>query len=313
MAEIGASEPPDRAGVLTEQVNPRTLDLHRLSVAECVARIQAEDRAIPEALASAAASITSFVERAEPGFVAGGRLVYVGAGTSGRLGVLDASEAPPTFQVDPGRIVGIIAGGEASLRRSSEGREDERDGARADLEALGLSARDAVLGIAAGGTTPYVLGALAIARAMGAGTTGLLTCAPTTPPQSCDVLIVIPTGPEVLTGSTRMKAGTATKQALNTISTTLMVRSGRVYQNLMVDLRATNDKLKDRAARIVARLTGLDRSRSMELLARAGWGVKAAVVMHRRGLSLQGARDELERVAGRLDRALDPVPEGERR
>ncbi len=299
--------PRDRSSILTEQVNPRTGDLHRLSVGECVGLIQREDRAIAEALEAAAPAITTFIERAEAGFVAGGRLVYVGAGTSGRLGVLDASEAPPTFCVEPGRIVGIIAGGDGSLRRSSEGREDEVDGAVGELESLGLTEQDSVLGIAAGGTTPYVLGAIAHARRMGAGVTGLLTCCPIEKPVGCDVLIVVATGAEVVTGSTRMKAGSATKQALNTISTTLMVRSGRVYRNLMVDLRATNEKLRDRAARIVSTLTGLDRGGSLELLARAGWSVKAAVVMQRMGVPQIEAQRRLDQAGGRLDGAVGEV------
>lgn len=300
----GVRPPPDRAGILTEQPNSRTADLHRLSVAACVARIQDEDRAVITALASAAPAITAFIERVEPAFVAGGRLVYVGAGTSGRLGVLDASEAPPTFCLEPGRIVGLIAGGDSSLRRSSEGREDEPEGARADLEALRLGPQDAVLGIAAGGTTPYVLGAIRIARQLGAGVTGMLSCSPIPQPPDCDLLIVIPTGPEVLTGSTRMKAGTATKQALNTISTTLMVRSGRVYRNLMVDLRATNDKLKDRGARIVSTITGLDRPAALALLDAAQGSVKAAVLMHSLALARHEAEAALARAGGRLDRAL---------
>lgn len=294
----------DRSSILTEQINPATTDLHRLSVSECVALLQREDRAVADALHAAAASIAAFIERVEPDFIAGGRLIYVGAGTSGRLGVLDASEAPPTFCVEPGRILGIIAGGDPSLRRSSEGREDEPDGAAPDLAALTLTSRDAVLGIAAGGTTPYVLGAIAHAKRLGAGVTGLLTCSPVPQPPACDVLIVIPTGPEVLTGSTRLKAGTATKQALNAISTTLMVRSGRVYRNLMVDLRATNDKLKDRAARIVSTLTGLPRPDSIALLERAAWSVKTAVVMQRRGVRREDAERLLTRHAGRLDHAL---------
>lgn len=253
---------------------------------------------------AAAPALEAFVSRAEAGFVAGGRLVYVGAGTSGRLGVLDASECPPTFQVESGRVVGIIAGGDLALRFSSEGLEDDADGARSDLTALGLGPRDSVLGIAAGGTTPFVLGSLRIAREHGAGLTGLFVCTPMEPPACCDVLIVAPTGPEVITGSTRMKAGTATKQALNTISTTLMVRAGRVYENLMVDLRASNDKLRDRGARVVSALTGLDRQEALALLARAGWGVKCAVVMHRLGIGAPEAERVLAGAGGRLGAAL---------
>jgi N-acetylmuramic acid 6-phosphate etherase len=297
--------PPDRSWVLTEQRNPRTANLHELSVADCVRVISQEDRAVLDALDRARPAITAFVEAAEPGFLRGGRLVYIGAGTSGRLGVLDASEAPPTFQVPPGRIIGIIAGGDSSLRKSSEGMEDDPKGAAVELDDLRLTSDDALIGIAAGGTTPYVLGALQLAKGMSAPPlTALLTCSPIPKPPGADHLIVLETGPEVLTGSTRMKAGTATKLALNTISTTLMIRSGRVYQNLMVDLRATNAKLRDRAARIISTLTALDRTAAFDLLDRAGGEVKVAIVMHHLRLPPDAARDRLAAAGGRLDRVL---------
>ena len=291
---------------MTEQRNPRSMKLHAMSVAECVRLINAEDHGVVVTLARARAALTAFIEAAEPGFVAGGRLVYIGAGTSGRLGVLDASEAPPTFCIRPDRVIGIIAGGDSSLRRSSEGREDDPRGAAGELDALALTPRDTLLGIAAGGTTPYVLGALDHAKACAAPPlTGLLVCTPVERPRSTDHLIVLATGPEVLTGSTRMKAGTATKLALNTISTTLMVRAGRVYQNLMVDLRATNDKLRDRGARIIATLTGLGREQALALLDDAGNGVKTAVVMHRLGVSRGEAERRLASAGGRLDAVID--------
>lgn len=313
-------DPPDRSSILTEQRNPRSANLHRLSVAECVSLLAIEDRAVLEAIDRAAPALTAFIEAVEPRFRAGGRLIYIGAGTSGRLGVLDASEAPPTFQIEPGRIVGIIAGGDGALRRSSEGKEDDPRGAAPDLAALELTSLDTILGIAAGGTTPYVLGALDIAKSsratgglpasaarvpapMSAATfplTALLTCSPVPPRPFIDHVIVLETGPEVLTGSTRMKAGTATKLALNTISTTLMVRTGRVYRNLMVDLRATNDKLRDRAARIVAELTGLSRDASLSLLDRAGGWAKAAVAMQRLGIDRAEAERRLADACGRL-------------
>jgi N-acetylmuramic acid 6-phosphate etherase len=326
--------PPDRSQLLTEQRNERTMHLHTLSAAECVRLIQEEDRAVLAALEQARPALTGLIEAAERRFCApggGGRLIYIGAGTSGRLGVLDAAEAPPTFQVEHGRVVGIIAGGDTALRRSSEGKEDEPHGAHQELAALGLTEFDTVVGIAAGGTTPYVLGALEYAKAPGGsagwsdgarpGTVGarqglerrrpltaLLVCTPVGCPPFVDHLVVIPTGAEVLTGSTRMKAGTATKMALNTISTTLMVRSGRVHENLMVDLRATNAKLVDRGARIISILTGLDRQEAIALLARAGGSVKAAVVMHSRALDRRGAEAALERAGGRLDLALGSKP-----
>lgn len=297
---------PDRASILTEQRNPRTTNLHALDVASCVATIQAEDRTIPDAMERARPALTRLIEAIEPRFLAGGRLIYLGAGTSGRLGVLDASEAPPTFQIPPGRIIGIIAGGDASLRTSSEGKEDDANGAESELRTLTLTGNDTILGIAAGGTTPYVLGALAIAKQLtdSMAVTAFLCCSPVAKPPHTDHLIVIDTGPEVLTGSTRMKAGTATKLALNTISTTLMIRSGRVYENLMVDLRATNTKLRDRAARIVSMLTALPREDAFSRLDQAGGSVKVAVVMQQLSLSRDAAERRLDEVGGRLDAVL---------
>lgn len=271
---------PDRSHILTEQRNPRSMGLHAMSVRECVELINREDQTVIDAVRDATPALTAFITDLVPRFARGGRLIYIGAGTSGRLGVLDASECPPTFHTDPGRVVGIIAGGDSALRRSSEGKEDDPRGAASELDALALTADDAVLGIAAGGTTPYVLGALTIAKTAAAPLTALLTCAPVPRPADCDHLITLATGPEVLTGSTRMKAGSATKMALNIISTTLMVQTGRVYENLMIDLRATNSKLRDRAARIVMALTGTPRDTALDLLDRAGGSVKAALALH---------------------------------
>lgn len=300
-----APHPPDRSHVLTEQRNPRSMNLHGLSARECVDLIAREDRAVIDAIDGARDSIASLVESGEPGFIAGGRLVYLGAGTSGRLGVLDASEAPPTFHVEHGRVVGLIAGGDSALRKSSEGLEDDPDGARPELDSLGLCAHDTVVGIAAGGTTPYVLGAMRLCKQLpDPPTTGMIVCTPIEHPAGVDHLIVLETGPEVVTGSTRMKAGTATKLALNMISTTLMIREGRVYENLMVDLRATNDKLRDRGARIISTLTGLDRPAAFALLDEANGSVKAAIVMNRLGIGLAEALARLEQAGGRLHRAL---------
>lgn len=301
--------PPDRSHITTEHRNPRSADLHTLSTRECIDLLRTEDAAVLSALESAAPALAAFIDALIPRFVRGGRLIYLGAGTSGRLGVLDASEAPPTFQLEHGRIVGIIAGGDRALRQSSEGLEDDPHGARADLEALRLTDTDSLLGIAAGATTPFVLGAFPIAKSLTPGClTAFLTCSPCAPSPHADHLIVLPTGPEVLTGSTRMKAGTATKLALNTISTTLMVRTGRVYENLMVDLRATNDKLRDRAARIVSTLTDLPRPDALALLDAAAGSVKAAVVMHRLGLSREHADMHLARHQDRLDLSLTRPP-----
>lgn len=282
---------PNRSQVLTEQRNVRTMGLHRLSVAELVRTIRQEDEAVLRAMEQAEPALTAFIEEAEPRFTAGGRLVYFGAGTSGRLGVLDASEAPPTFHVRPDRVVGFIAGGDSALRKSSEGAEDDPAGAHPQLDQLNLTPLDTVVGIAAGGTTPYVLGGLEhVNRTHPKTLTALLTCSPPPDQKSLGHVIHLPTGPEVVTGSTRMKAGTATKLALNTISTTLMIREGRVYENLMVDLRATNAKLRDRAARIIATLTDLDRDASLQLLEKADGEVKTAIVMHHRHVTAADAR-----------------------
>jgi len=300
------SHPPDRSHVLAEHRNPRTADLHRASVETCLELFQHEDRVAVGAVADARPQLAGFLAAIEPGFANGGRLIYVGAGTSGRLGVLDSAEAPPTFQLPPGRIVAVIAGGDAALRCSSEGLEDDPDGAAGELDALELRPGDAVLGIAAGGTTPYVRGALALAKARCAEVvTGMLSCSPCSPPEGCDHLVVIATGPEAVTGSTRMKAGSACKMALNAISTTLMVRTGRVYENLMVDLKASNDKLRDRAARIVAELCACDREAAFALLDRAGGSAKTAVVMRRRGCDRRGAEMLLAEHRGHLRPILD--------
>lgn len=300
----------DRAHIDTERRNPRSAALHTLSVEELVALINREDRAVLAALRQAGPALTGFIRAVEPRFCRArdpGRLIYLGAGTSGRLGVLDASEAPPTFHVEHGRIVGLIAGGDGALRRSSEGMEDDPDGALGELRALKLTRADSVLAIAAGGTTPYALGALVLAKRLAPGcVTGLLCCTELpAKPRACDHLIVLRTGPEVLTGSTRMKAGTATKLALNTISTTLMVRSGRVYGNLMVDVRATNAKLVDRGARIISTLTGLGRDDALDALSLADGSVKVAVVMVRLGVSASAAAAKLKAAGGDLGRVID--------
>ncbi len=299
--------PPDRAEVPTEARNPRTRGLHRLGVEALVGLIQEEDRAVLAAMATARTQLVRLIAAAEPGFLAGGRLIYLGAGTSGRLGVLDASEAPPTFAVPPGRVVGLIAGGDTALRRSSEGKEDDPTGAHAELDALGIQPRDTVIGIAAGGSTPYVLGGLDHARGRGAAVVALIACVPIPEsPERASLThrVSLPVGPEVLTGSTRMKAGTATKLALNTVSTALMVRAGKVYDNLMVDVRASNDKLRDRAARIISTLTGLDRAGAFAALDAAGGAATTAVAMRRLGLERNAAEALLGRHGGHLGRAL---------
>jgi N-acetylmuramic acid 6-phosphate etherase len=257
------------------------------------------DQAVAPRVRDELTHIGAFVDLVHPRLARGGRLIYLGAGTSGRLGVLDASECPPTFQTDPAMVVGLIAGGDSALRRSSEHREDEPHGAHAELDALGVNADDAVLGIAAGGTTPFVLGGVEHAKSLGAAT-GLLVCTPIDRPAWCDVLIAIRTGPEVVTGSTRMKAGTATKLVLNMISTASMVRLGKTYGDLMVDLRATNDKLRDRAARIVSVIARVDRDTAFVLLDRADGFAKVAAAMGALGVDASEARARLESAGGSL-------------
>jgi N-acetylmuramic acid 6-phosphate etherase len=266
--------------------------------------MNAQDAAAVKAVRAQSANIVRAVELVAAALERGGRLIYVGAGTSGRLGVLDAAECPPTFRSDPRMVQGIIAGGRKAMFRTQEGAEDKAKDGAAAVDAKAVGPRDVVMGIAAGGTTPFVQGALRRARRRGARTIFLSCVQPIPGSAPADVVIRPLTGPEVVTGSTRLKAGTATKLVLNTISTLAMVRIGKVYENLMVDLRASNSKLWDRGARIVAELTGLDRAAALALLKRAKGHVKAAVVMHRRGVGLGTARRILARCGGQLRTAI---------
>ena len=303
MSALG-SLPPDRSHVGTERRHPHSADFDALDARAAVDAMVEDHAQVMRAVADASGALAAFIERLVPKMRSGGRLLYIGAGTSGRLGVLDASECPPTFRSDPAQVVGIIAGGDAALRRSSEGREDEPDGAREELERLSIGPRDTLLGIAAGGTTPYVLGALRIAHARGAAT-ALLTCAPRDVPPGCDALIVVDTGPEIVTGSTRLKAGSATKLALNIITTVAFTRLGKVHGNLMVDLAATNDKLVDRALRVMREIAPeLSRERAFELLREAGGHVKVALVMHARASSAADARAMIDACGGSLRAAM---------
>ena len=297
---------------LTERRNPRTANIDLATPLEIVDLINAEDQSVPDAVASQREAIARAISQAESTFRSGGRLFYVGAGTSGRLGVLDASECPPTYGTDPEMVQGIIAGGHKALTRSQEGAEDRLEGAIEDLTAHGVRTGDFVVGIAASGTTPYVRRSLTFARSIGAAT-ALVACSP--PPQDAldvvDILIMPLTGPEVVTGSTRMKAGTATKLVLNMITTGAMIRLGKTFGNLMVDLRATNDKLRDRSERILMEVCEIGRPAARALLDRGGGTVKTAIVMH----FLDADRDEAERVLAKsggvirriLDRAPPPV------
>jgi len=294
---------------LTERRNPRTADIDLASPLEIVDLINAEDRTVADAVASQREAIARAVERAEMTFRSGGRLFYVGAGTSGRLGVLDASECPPTYGTDPEMVQGIIAGGHKALTRSQEGAEDRLEGAIEDLQQHGVRSGDFVVGIAASGTTPYVRRALTYARSIGAST-ALVACSP--PPQDAldvaDIVILPLTGPEVVTGSTRMKAGTATKLVLNTITTGAMIRLGKTFGNLMVDLRATNVKLKDRSERILMEVCDVTRERARELLDASGGIVKTAIVMHYLGVGRAEADEKLATNGGVIRRVLQRAP-----
>ena len=286
---------------ITERRNPRSQDIDVASAREIVALINAEDASVPAAVAAQADEIARVIELAEASFRNGGRLLYVGAGTSGRLGVLDAAECPPTFGTPPELVVGLIAGGAPALVRSVEGAEDDVNAGLALMDDRQVGASDLVVGIAASGTTPYVRAALSRAQSLGAKT-ALVTCAepPALLRETCDVCVVLRVGPEVVTGSTRMKAGTVTKLTLNTITTGAMIRLGKVYGNLMVDLRAWNDKLIDRSERIVMETTGLDRAASSSAIDAAGGGVKLAIVMARRGVGREEAERLIEEHGGRL-------------
>ncbi len=295
---------------LTERRNPDTAAIDTATALEIVERIGAEDAGIPAAVAAARAEIARVIELVERAFRAGGRLLYVGAGTSGRLGVLDAAECPPTFGTPPEMVVGVIAGGYPALVRSVEGAEDDVNAGIGEMNARQVGADDVVVGIAASGTTPFVRAALGRAQALGAAT-AFISCTPPPPllRDTCDVCVTVLVGPEVVTGSTRMKAGTATKLVLNTITTGAMIRIGKVYGNLMVDLRAWNDKLVDRSRRIIMETTGLSRDRAGEVIEAAGGQVKTAIVMARRKVSKEDAERLLREHEGRLrDVVGDPPP-----
>ncbi len=291
------------AALLTEARNPVSERIDRLSTIEMLRLINEEDAKVAAAVAAELPHIANAVDAIASRFEQGGRLFYIGAGTSGRLGVLDASECPPTFSVPPTLFQGIIAGGDSALRNSSEASEDSPEQGAADLAARAFTAQDALIGIAASGRTPYVLGALAHARKLGALTISL-TCVPGSEMAAlADIAIAPATGPEVLTGSTRLKAGTATKLVLNMISTGVMIRSGAVYGNLMVNVQTSNAKLVDRARRIIAAATGRDEAAAARLLAEGGT-VKTAIVMEKLSLDRAAAEARLREAGGSLRAAL---------
>lgn len=304
------SAPDHQDPRLTEQRNPRTERIDVASSLEIADLIAAEDALVAPAVHLERDRVARAIDLAVAAFQRGGRLLYVGAGTSGRLGVLDASECPPTFGTPPTMVVGIIAGGSQALVRSIEGVEDDVNAGAAAIDQAAVRREDFVLGIAASGTTPFVRAALGRAQTLGAAT-GLFSC--TDPPKvladNCDVLILPKVGPEAVTGSTRMKAGTATKLVLNAITTGAMLRLGKVYGNLMVDVMATSDKLKDRGERIVMECTGVERARARAAIGDAGGSVKLAIVMVRLGVSREQASSALAAAGGVMRRAIgDPPP-----
>lgn len=299
-AEPAQPRPPLDAR-LTEQRNPRSMRIDQLSALEIVDLVNAEDRLVAAAVSDERLQIARALELVVDSFRKGGRLIYVGAGTSGRLGVLDASEMPPTYRTDPELVQGVIAGGYEALLTAQEGAEDHPEDGAAAMDDRNVGPNDFVLGIAASGTTPYVHGALARARELGARTGFLLCTYPSEELlQTHDVVIAPLVGPEVVTGSTRMKAGTATKMVLNMLSTGAMVKTGKVYGNLMVDLQVTCQKLQDRGERILMETLGVQREEAERLLDASGGHVKTAIVMKRLGVDAQEARRRLEKVGGSI-------------
>jgi N-acetylmuramic acid 6-phosphate etherase len=291
------------AALPTETRNPATEKIDELPTLDMLRLINAEDARVATAVAAVLPETATAIDEIAKRFEQGGRLFYIGAGTSGRLGVLDASECPPTFSVPPSLFQGLIAGGDTALRRSSEASEDSPEQGAADLAAATFTAKDALVGIAASGRTPYVLGALTHAKNLGALTIAL-TCVPgSAMAAAADISIAPLTGPEVITGSTRLKAGTATKLVLNMMSTGVMIRAGAVYGNLMVNVQPTNAKLVDRAQRIIMSATGIDQPTAAALLKAAG-SVKAAIVMQQLGLNAHEAKARLDQFNGHLRRAL---------
>jgi N-acetylmuramic acid 6-phosphate etherase len=290
--------------LLTEQPNPASESIDALPTEQMLRIINAEDQKVAAAVAAEIPAITRAVDTIVSAMQQGGRLFYIGAGTSGRLGMLDAAECPPTFSVPPDLVQGIMAGGESALSRATETTEDDPAIGARDLTRRGFGAQDVLVGIAASGRTPYVLGAVAEARRLG-GRTISITCTPDSElARAVDIAIAPLAGPEIVAGSTRLKAGTATKLVLNMLSTAAFIRLGYVYGNLMVNVQPKNSKLVDRARRIIARATGATYEQAGDLLAAAGNSVRTAIVMGKLGLSREQADNRLARAGGRISEAL---------
>ena len=287
----------------TEQRNPNTADIDRVSTLEIVRIINNQDKKVAYAVEREMEPIAKAVDAIQDALHAGGRLIYCGCGTSGRLGVLDAAECPPTYSADPGMVMGVMAGGERAMFKAVEGAEDNREAGREDMKQINLSAKDVLVGIAASGRTPYVLGAMAYAHEIGAKTVAV-TCNKASEMNAvADIPIGVETGPEVITGSTRMKCGTAQ----NMLSTGAMIRLGKVYGNLMVDVMPTNEKLVRRAISIVATAADVDEEVARRTLEACGFSVKTAIVMLVRGESAEAAKERLQETGGVIAKALGEV------
>ena len=309
MTDLSAPPPrPDLDGLLTESRREDTVEIDLASTAELVRAMNEEDARVPSAVAAAEGAIAAAVDAVVARLASGGRLIYIGAGTAGRLGVLDASEAVPTFSSDPGQVVGVLAGGRAALSESVEEIEDDAGAGKRDLEQIGVGSSDAVVGVSASGRTPYVLGGVAHARARGAVTVGI-ACNPNAQLSALvDYPIEVLVGPELIAGSTRLKAGTAQKLVLNMISTIAMIKLGKTFGNLMVDLRATNTKLRARAVRIVSQAAGVTEERAGDALGEAGDDVRVAIVMLLAGVGAEEARARLDASGRNLRAAIDSRP-----
>jgi len=294
-----------RETLKTEQENENTVSIDQLSIPEILKTINDEDQTISSAVRESLPEIEKVVHYAKTALVGGGRVFYIGAGTSGRLGVLDASECPPTYSAPSDWFIGIIAGGDKALRNSIEGAEDKPDSGIEDLRKFDITVNDLVIGISCSGAAKYVISALDYAKEKGSKTAYLITNPVPFLTTDVDVVISVDTGPEIITGSTRMKAGTATKMVLNMISTATMVSMGKVYGNLMVDLMAVNEKLVDRGTRIIQKITGLDYDSAEQALIRANKSVKTAIVMINKNCELNDAEEKLRHVGGSLRKIID--------
>ncbi|CCI84760.1 N-acetylmuramic acid 6-phosphate etherase [Lactobacillus pasteurii DSM 23907 = CRBIP 24.76] len=289
----------------TEQRNQNTLHIDQMSTLEMVETINQEDQKVASAVASQKQQIAHAIDLASANYHAGGRLIYIGAGTSGRLGVLDAAELVPTYGIDPKQAIGLIAGGQGAMYQAVEGAEDSQILAKKDLQDLHLSAKDVVIGLAASGRTPYVIGGLKYANECGAATISIACVSGSLIGQNSQVAIEAVVGPEVITGSTRMKAGTAQKMILNMISTAVMIKQGKVYQNVMIDVLPTNEKLVDRAQRIIQTCTGVSYEQAQQLLQSAQMNVGLAIVMAKSGLDKDQAEKLLAENDGNVSRVLE--------